>query len=297
MTSLIDSKIALQSNLARKGIALALQAPRALHRWRATGDDYEQHPPIIVDSIPKSGTHLLMQVARSIPNTQYFGSFVAWSSSLSLKKRSDQAMLSRLSRIAPGEVVGAHLQYSTTIKDALRQRNAAHWLIIRDPVDVLLSEAHYLRTMNRFHRMAREFRGLDWEQSIERALHGSSTRPDLYPHFEARVSPYLSWLKDNTCSVVRFELLRGAATRECEIQRLIAGWIDACHDGPSDLNRLTNQALAALDPAKSHTVSSRQKDREDEQRQTLAQNGSIRQLRRDMGYESDTPLDQRAGCA
>lgn len=285
MPSIIDSRLALRSNLARKGAAFALQAPRALSRWMATDDDYARRPPIIIDSIPKSGTHLLMQVARSLPNTQYFGSFIAWSSSLRLKKRSDQAMMRRLARIAPGEIVGAHLHYASATQETLQRLNAVHWLIIRDPVDILLSEAHYLRSMNRFHRMAREFRGLDREQSIERALRGSQVRPDLYPHFEARISPYLNWLKDDTCLVVRYESLRKAATREIEIRRLILGWLNKSRDDHLDLDQLASNALAALDPAKSHTFSGRQKDLEEKQRQALAQDEGMRRLRRDMGYE------------
>ncbi|WPL11558.1 sulfotransferase domain-containing protein [Thiorhodovibrio litoralis] len=292
MPTLIDSQIALRSNLMRKGIAFGLQAPRALKRWGATEEDYRRYPPIVVDSIPKSGTHLLMQVARSLPDTHYFGSFVAWSSSLTLKKRSDQAMLRRLSRIAPGEVVGAHLHYSPAVKEQLHRLNAVHWLIIRDPVDVLLSEAHYLRSMNRFHRMAREFRSLSQQESIERALLGSRVHHPLYPSFEDRMRPYLDWLQDEDCLIVRYEHLREADPCEIEVRRLVRGWLHAADRDESILDQLTHSAMTALDPKKSHTFSRRLRNSEAEQREQLLRNSPIRQLRTALGYDQDAVRDR-----
>ncbi|MEA3641087.1 MAG: hypothetical protein VBE63_14260 [Lamprobacter sp.] len=298
MSALIDSKIALRSNLIRKGIALALQAPRTLKRWTATSDEYGKNPPIIVNSIPKSGTHLLMQAARALPNTQYYGSFVAWSSSLTLKKRSDQEMLRRLSRIVPGEVVGAHLHYSTAVKEQLCRQNAIHWLIIRDPMDVLLSEAHYLRSMNRFHRMAREFRSLDQNESIRRALEGSPNRPDLYPSLEKRLRPYLDWIKDTDCIIVRYEDFLEPFRCESEIRRLLHSWLEPARVDPPSIAHLTNNLMAALDPAKSHTVSRRQKASEAPLRQRLGQNEGLNRLRREMGYDEHvTSHDETADSA
>lgn len=158
---LMDSRLAVKSNVARKGIAYALQVPRAVRRTRASTVDFASAPPVIVNSIPKSGTHLLLQVARALPDTRYFGSFVGWASSLRLVARDQRTLDRMIGRITPGEVAGAHLHFSKATADALNRVNAVHYLIIRDPVDVLLSEVHYLRHMHRFHRMAREFRGLD----------------------------------------------------------------------------------------------------------------------------------------
>ncbi|WP_293418517.1 hypothetical protein, partial [Phenylobacterium sp.] len=58
-------------------MAYGLQVPRAIERQRSTPASYASSPPIIVNSIPKSGTHMLMQVARAMPGTRYYGSFVA----------------------------------------------------------------------------------------------------------------------------------------------------------------------------------------------------------------------------
>ena len=60
----------------RKTKALANRAPRAIARLTASPHDYQTRPPIIVNSLPKSGTHLLMQVAQALLETIQYGSFI-----------------------------------------------------------------------------------------------------------------------------------------------------------------------------------------------------------------------------
>lgn len=174
----------------RKASAFALKAPRMLRRWTSPDSDYANFPPVLVNSVPKSGTHLLMQIARALPGTRYYGSFIAQQPSVTLRTRSADEICTLIGRLAPAEVAGAHLHHSETTAAALRDRNVLHLMIIRDPLDVLQSEAHYLAEMNRFHRMAREFAGLPTPERLELALNGSAQIPDRYPQFLDRIQPY-----------------------------------------------------------------------------------------------------------
>jgi sulfotransferase 6B1 len=155
----------LSSAPARKAAMLANKIPRTMARWAAQNQDYERTPPIIVNSLPKSGTHLLLQVARALPKTRYFGSFIAQTPSLTLRLRSQHEISQSIAAIVPGEVVGAHLYYSPATAQAIADKNALHLFIWRDPRDVLISEAHYLAEMNRFHAMHRAFRACSSQEA------------------------------------------------------------------------------------------------------------------------------------
>lgn len=286
MTHPLDTALAVRSDLVRKGIAYALQAPRALRGLTASVEDYQRHPPIVVNSIPKSGTHLLLQVARSLPGTRYYGSFLAWASSRDLVARSPGRMAFHAGRIVPGEVLGAHIHHQGAVAERLAGMGALHAFIIRDPVDALLSEAHYLGEMAPYHRMAGEFRPLGPDERIEAALKGSTRHPDLYPGFRARLAPYLPWLEETGVHVVRFETLRARPAHA--IGSLLEAWrarLPApARPDAAGMDRLMQQAITAIAPDRSHTASHRQREPVDAVARRLAAEPDIRALRRALGY-------------
>ncbi len=248
----------------RKGAAFALQIPRYLRRLNSTPDDFESNPPVIVNSIPKSGTHLLMQIARALPRTRYYGSFLAQQPSLTLRRRGQREIDAGLARLVPGEVIGTHLHYTPETASLLRQVNAVHLMIIRDPIDVLLSEAHYLRSMARFHRMHREFKGLDEGQARQLALAGSGPSRDIFPAFPERIKPYAGWLDDPDCCVVRFEQFALTAERRKAVETIVEFWAGRIHlQKPGELEGIVEHCIAAIDPARSHTTSTRKREKPD----------------------------------
>lgn len=255
----IDSPLARRSNVARKAIAYSLQAPRTARRLVTRPQNFAHAPPIIANSIPKSGTHLLLQIARALPRTRYYGSFLAWASSLSLRKRSERSIAFHLNRVVPGEAVGAHLHYSEATSAKLESINALHLMIVRDHEAIVRSEAHYLRHMNRFHRMAREFRGLDENAAIQRVRDGSPNHPELYPSFAERIRPYEGWCKDSRVLIVRYEDFASPAGRERTVERIVRAWA-ARADGAAnlDLDACTQRAVASIAPEQSHTYTGRQ---------------------------------------
>ena len=53
----------------------------------------------------------------------------------------------------------------------LAKKNVVHYFVYRDPRDVVISEAHYLREMNRWHRLAPYFRKLRVDRRRHHAFH------------------------------------------------------------------------------------------------------------------------------
>lgn len=241
----------LKSALVRKGSAFALQVPRKIACLRATAEAYQSRPPIVVNSLPKSGTHLLMQIVSALPNTRHYGSFIAQTPSLTLKERNSAEIEMRVSKIAPGEILGAHLYHNIATSEYLKKKNALHLFVHRDPRDVLLSEAHYLAHMNRWHKMHRTFAALPgMEEQVRLAITGNGT--NFYPDSRARIGAYLGWTTNKDCLVFRYEDLIDPKKRNLEIDRIIAAFI--LRGGMvKDSTQMRENLLSTIIPQRSHT--------------------------------------------
>jgi hypothetical protein len=250
--SLIDHPLVLRSNVARKLLAYALQIPRGLARLGSTQSAYKQRPPVLVNSIPKSGTHMLMQVARAIPNTSYYGSFVARIPSWSRTARSPKQIARLIRKSTPGEVVGAHLPYDEETAGALASLNALHVFIYRDPRDVVMSEAHYLANMNRWHSMHRTFSRITSEEERVRTCIVGTDDPQ-FPDVTGRLIGYAGWLKHPGTIAIRYEDLYGP-DRQVQITRIIEQYERQAETTISSEAR--EEIMNAIDPSRSHTFRS-----------------------------------------
>ncbi len=240
----------MKSAPVRKGIALAQRLPRAVIRMSAQEADYLARPPIIVNSLPKSGTHLLMQIAERLPGARRFGTFIAQTPSLSLRMRSQAEINVRIAAIVPGEVVGAHLFYTPETSAALAKINALHLFIWRDPRDVILSEAHYLTHMARWHAMHRQFAALpDRDAQVRLAITGSGE--PRYPGAEDRIGAYMGWTKDEASLAFRYEDLISPDRRAAECRRIVDSYAMRAK-GDVDVPDIQT-LLEAVDPERSHT--------------------------------------------
>lgn len=192
-----------------------------------------------------------MQIAQTLPGARYYGSFIAQSPSLSLRERSQDQLSSMIDAIVPGEVLGAHLHYSVETQNALSRRNALHLFIWRDPRDVIVSEAHYLAEMNRWHAMHQSFAALkDPQDRIKLAINGDGT--DRYRCAKDRINAYMHWRDAPGCLSFSYEELTNQNRLLAALERImdrfetLGGKID-------DRDELQQQMIKAIDPGKSHT--------------------------------------------
>ena len=280
------------SNLLRKSVAYANQFPRAIIRRAALDFDYAARPPLIANSFPKSGTHLLIQILQGFPSALYFRSFIASMPSLSFRERTRDEHLRLIDGAAPGEVVGAHIFYDPAYAAALAKLNCAHFFVYRDPRDVVVAEAHYLTRMNRWHCMHRYFaRHLETDdERISAAILGAP-EPDFpydYPDIAKRFERYRGWLDRNDVFAVKFEDLVSPNRREA-LGKMIAFYGGrTAHEW--DPEAILASIEANIDPRRSHTFREggpggwRHSFTPRHKEQTKAVAG---QLLVDLGYEKD----------
>ncbi len=249
MRNPLDISIVRRHAVLRKGMALAMRPVGNIQATVMPAGSWQTRPPIIVHSLPKSGTHLLLQQVRAVPGGRYLGRFIASSPSISQKTRHPQAIVRRLRSVAPGERVGGHLFHSENLVQTLRERNFVSLFICRDPRDVLISELHYLTEMNRWHRMHGYFKRLpDFSDRLSLALYGMD---DRYPECNKRFLPYAGWMKSKGTLVVRYEALIGP-DRDDVLREIIARFKIQGGFIPDAESVLSAMNLAG-DPSTSHT--------------------------------------------
>jgi hypothetical protein len=255
MSDWLRDGLSSRNGFVRKGARAALFVPKWLRTWTATPDDFAARPPVLANSFPKSGTHLLAQISDGLPGRVNYGAFLgSETSSFQLRERSSENTRAFIQGFVPGEVIRGHLYYEPQYAEALGERNTVNYFVYRDPRAVVVSEAHYLREMNRWHRLAPYFRNA---ASIDDAISLSITGFDppvpgiVYPNIAERFARYHGWLRHPDCLAIRYEDLV-SVSRDAVIQQMAQLYTRRCSIAV-DIDACVRAMTRAIAPAKSHT--------------------------------------------
>jgi len=248
--------------------------------------------PIVANSFPKSGTHLLTQILEGQPGVKNYLTFLASLPSWKYVERSEMATLRKIQGFVGGEMVSAHLFYRPEYAAALRKKAAIHFFIYRDPRDVA-SEAHYLSRMARFHRLHGTFRRLaDEKEQLSLSILGDAHRacPVPYGNIAQRFRMYQGWLTDPDVCALRFEDLVGPE-QPAEVARICRFFLERQSKVEATEGQLVEQALKAINPERSHTYRPGGGVRNWEKRFTPQHKAQFKEVAGDLlielGYESD----------
>ena len=252
------SMLTSPSPIKNPGLRIAL---RSIRRRQRSVDKLLGRGPglcsrrILCDSIPKSGTNLLMQVLHSFPGVVSYDTSIATRRMIRLRHLDQRFLRQEILRLAPGECALAHLEFDEQLASFLQQNEVLHFFIIRDPRDQLVSEMHYLSRMAPWHRMHRELRKMDSDaKRIDALIDGVFVDgQELYPSTAQKLSSYAKWLQRTDVCVVRFESMLGEH-REHEIHKIVNYYCDSAELPASyDREKLIANGLKSIDPAKSRT--------------------------------------------
>lgn len=240
----------------RKGFALALSLPRAARRLTAKSNDYAERPPIFCNSIPKSGTHLLKQIALGLSNNIELGAFLSSTPSITHVERPESDMLRRIRMAVPGEVVLGHIFYNDRFPEAFHSVNAVHFFLYRDPRDVAISEAHYLRSQNRWHKFHRIFAAAaNIDEAILLSIRGARDQKTgaVIESIADRYSLYTGWRKSNAAFCVRYEELAGDDAIS-KVREMAEFYLKRSRRERSEsIEAMADRALKSIAPGRSHT--------------------------------------------
>ena len=280
------------NGFVRKGARAALFLPKWLRSWSVTPGDYAARPPVLANSFPKSGTHLLVQMIDGMPDRVNYGAFLgSETSSFQLRERSEANTRAFICGFVPGEVIRGHLYYEAPYAKALSDQNTVQYFIYRDLRAVVVSEAHYLREMNRWHRLAPYFQKLSIEDAIALSITGFD--PPVaginYPNIAERFARYRGWLAHPDCMCIRYEDLQSEG-RDAIVRDMAKFYLSHSSRTDLDLEECAGAMLANVAPQKSHTFRSGKKagwQKEFTDKHYRLFDDVAGQLLLDLGYERD----------
>lgn len=175
-------------------------------------------PKILINSIPKAGTNLLLQVFKNISYLRDAGMGTITDLDWKMRgnpRRTLEECIDEISRIKNGEYQTVHLAYNDRLALFLKQRKIAHIFIVRDPRDIVVSAAFYIlkESNDKFHDYFSSLKS-DRERIIaiikgvpSEFVEGGLKLPSIFDFFKMNTP----WINDENCLVVKFEDLIGPA--------------------------------------------------------------------------------------
>ena len=203
-------------------------------------------PIIIINSIPKSGTHLLLQLILGYKNTSRY----RW-----IYKEDD------INGIKPGEVILAHLDFSRKAQKLMRNKNIKMIFVYRDLRDISVSLLHFIIRNQYNHPMnpyimktspSNERRLLTIIKG-ERQVPFNRYSPFVVPPIDYYARKKSQWLTDRNVCNVSFEQLRKS---ERSLDKSLRRIIEYLHGHPYDdksLPAILNRMKKNVNHAKSDT--------------------------------------------
>jgi hypothetical protein len=170
-------------------------------------------PKVFVNSIPKSGTHLLAQILldMGINNKNVQGGGNSHDSMHFLVEFGLQTPLEeieqKMSLLEKGAFLAGHRDYDEEFNNILKENKISHVLIVRDPRDVVVSRTFYIQKRPE-HKLFSYYNGLSRRERFIASINGVDSGDmlgitEIYKRF-------LPWLSEGRCLVVRFEDLVGS---------------------------------------------------------------------------------------
>lgn len=253
-----DNKIRKKSYIYRKSSDFIRRGPRRIQRILSSSQDYVDYPPIIANSVPKSGTHLIMQILEQLPDTRFYGAFLASKPSMPYKERSEKNHKRLLRAIAPGEITPMHLFYSEMALSELRRKNSIIYFIYRDPRDVVLSEMHFITRMHRIHQLHKIFKNLNNDdERLSFAILGNrfKTCSIDYRDIGERYRRYIGWIDAPDTLPICYEKLNSPDKHEI-IEKMVDFFIYKRSDLKSKKEEILMNSMKGINPERSHTFRS-----------------------------------------
>ena len=222
----------------------------------------QDRPGVLLNSLPKSGTHLLQPMLLSAGLIDYQG-FFASTPPLTMVRRGDYLACRALPKIMPNELFSGHIFFEKQLEEIIKESRIPSVFLYRDPRAVFLSEMNYVHGMNRWHRYHKFIKRVDTrEAAFDLLLHGMPDADFFFPPFAERVRPYIGWLNSESTFSLRFEDLIGpsAPSTIANLLEYLASFHNDYGDLVSDAE-LPSRMLRHVGSDSSHTFTGQDPNR------------------------------------
>lgn len=208
-------------------------------------------PRIFLNSIPKSGTHLLQQIVTGMPLIKLNpdGQFYeGYPEQLPDHRR-------RLSLMKPFEFGAGHVYHSPLWSNMIQSLGHKHIFISRDPRDVIISFAYFITERYPHHELHRYFTQ-DLKTQKQRFLaliQGVKQSAITYPNINDWYRRFHGWKQDSSTLHITYEQLVSSSSSRYDTLRKIAYYVWAGTVPPIPVEQMVHRMNANIDPKKSVT--------------------------------------------
>lgn len=165
--------------------------------------------PVLINSIPKSGTHLLESLLCN--NGPFYRPMLP---TFNPRLHSVQQLISAIKTLKKNQMVFSHFPYSNELASAIAESGVNFVFVIRDPRDVVVSNAHFIPTLTK-HVHYQALHELPFEQRLDILIKGSDSLK-VESVFD-KTTPFAPWTNELGITV-RFENLSRNAEADTKLQ-------------------------------------------------------------------------------
>lgn len=226
---------------------LRWQGRRTMTSLRWGPGSLEQSPIVLGNAMPKSGSHLIIQVLQGLVKIGPFVNpgFPPVNRAEDNSKLADADVLENIRRMRPGDIAYGYISACEPFVSTLTAPGRFTVFVYRDPRDMIISHIFYATQMHPEHWMHRYYTETltTMEERINAAILGVEEKGTELTPIRRRYESYLGWLEQPGVLSLRFEDL--VEDRQAALNRLL----DYLERGGYRPRIKRPQALAALEAA------------------------------------------------
>ncbi|WLD94951.1 sulfotransferase domain-containing protein [Alkalihalobacillus sp. AL-G] len=210
-------------------------------------------PPFLLNSIPKSGTHLLKQLLLGIPGIQHhpdkgmFGHY----------EYQTEIQINRARNLPNNEFINGHLYYSKKWEHFFHDMNMKQIFVIRDPRDVVISYAYFIPKLP-IHPLYTTFtqKGFTHRDRIKFLIEGgqpTDPKKAYQPNVQDWFTSFSDWMDKDNVLTIRFEELLSSPFKKIQTVNKIIQFLWEDRPVPFTSPILVGKMIQNINPTTSPT--------------------------------------------
>jgi hypothetical protein len=202
------------------------QYRRAMTALRWGSSNLTNAPIIFGNAMPKSGSHLIIQVLQGLIHIGPFvdPGFPPANRSEDNRKLPNQAILANIQRMQPGDIGYGYVHADQSFIDTLTRRGRMTIFVYRDPRDMIVSHVFYATDIHKGHGMNPYYTKVlkSVEERINAQILGVNEPGFELSSVKTKYQAYLGWLEVPEVLHLRFEdlILNQEATLKVILKHL-----------------------------------------------------------------------------